>query len=845
MKTKFLGFIVAILFISLPAAVNANFADEIKLIAADGASQDSFGWSVSISGNAAVVGAPQDGGSFGSAYIFERDPATHNWAQTQKLQAFDGARSDQFGESVSISGDSVIVGAKWDDSYRGSAYIFVRDPDTGVWAQQQKLLASDGAAYHIFGKSVAISGDTAIVGADYSTGIANSTGFAYIFVRDPATGVWTEQEKLAPSDGVVNDYFGYRVAIDGETAVVGSGLIGGRSYTYEYNSGTGNWDESKLIRTNTSESVGRNVSIQGDLAITGAPYITSYGSAYIFERNPVSGDWAEQQMLLQSGATSHGNFGYAVAIDSDLAVVGAYTTSNGGAAYAFVRDPVSGVWGSQKLQVSDGGALHNFGHSVSVDGDTVIVGAQGSDGVVANAGAAYVYTYTASPVPDITVTDSVAPTTDLSVPFGDVSEMTSADQTVTVTNDGSADLTLGNIAQANPLAAPFSILNDTCTAQTLTPAANCSLTVRFSPPSTGAFSDSFDIPSDDPDENPVTVDVNGTGIGLPVPDITVTDSVAPGDDLAIEFGNVTQATTSDEAITITNDGNSDLAIGNVAALDVLVPPFSILTDNCSSTTVAPAASCSLTIRFEPTGAGASSDSFDIPSDDSDEASLTFNLTGTGIGLPVPDIYSVGGNVSGLSGTGLVLQNNTGDDLAVAADGSFTFATALADGSAYAVTVLTQPTGPAQTCTVGSGSGTLTGTNVTNVSVVCVTTTFTVGGTVSGLTGSGLMLQNNTGDDLVVAADGSFTFATALADGSTYSITVLTQPATPGQTCTASNANGTITNAVVADIAITCVDDFVVPPPIPMEPVPTLSEWALILLTMLLGLMVFANRRRLF
>jgi hypothetical protein len=401
MKKRFLGFIIATLFISLPAAVNANFADEIKLIAADGASQDSFGWSVSISGNAAVVGAPQDGGSFGSAYIFERDPATNNWAQTQKLQAFDGARSDQFGESVSISGDSVIVGAKWDDSYRGSAYIFVRDPDTGVWAQQQKLLASDGAAYHIFGKSVAISGDTAIVGADYSTGIANSTGFAYIFVRDPATGVWTEQEKLAPSDGVVNDYFGYRVAIDGETAVVGSGVTGGRSYTYEYNSGTGNWDESKLIRTNTSESVGRNVSIQGDIAITGAPYITSYGSAYIFERNPVSGDWAEQQMLLQSDATSHGNFGYAVAIDSDLAVVGAYTTSNGGAAYAFVRDPVSGVWGSQKLQVSDVGALHNFGHSVSVDGDMVIVGAQGTDGVVANTGAAYVYTYTAPPVPDI------------------------------------------------------------------------------------------------------------------------------------------------------------------------------------------------------------------------------------------------------------------------------------------------------------------------------------------------------------------------------------------------------------------------------------------------------------
>ena len=639
MKKIFKAVMVAILITFLPAVVNADFADEIKLFASDGASQDQFGWSISISGDTAIVGAPVVDTN-GAAYIFVRDPGTGAWTQQQKLLATNGAFNDRFGESVSISGDTAIVGVKGDDdngASSGSAYVFVRDPATGTWTHQQKLLASDGAAYHIFGKSVAISGDTAIVGADFSTLITIGTGQAYVFVRDPATGVWVEQQKLLASDGEVNDFFGYRVAIDGETAVVGSGLIGGRSYTYEYNSGTGNWDESKLIRTNTSESVGRNVSIRGDIAITGAPYITSYGSAYIFERNPVSGDWAEQQMLLQPDATSHGNFGYSVAIDSDLAVVGAYTASNGGAAYAFVRNPVSGVWESQKLQASDVGALHNFGHSVSVDGDTVIVGAQGTDGVVAYTGAAYVYTYTAAPVSDITVTDSVAPTTDLSVAFGDVSEMTTADQTVTVTNDGDADLLLGNIAQANPLASPFSILNDTCSAQTLTPAANCSLTLRFSPSSIGAFSNSFDIPSDDPDENPVTVNVDGIGIGLPVPDITVTDSIVPVDDLEVAFGNVTQATTSDETITITNDGTADLFILNIANVNILEPPFSILTNTCSSITVAPTASCSLTVRFEPASAGAFSDSFDIPSDDSDEASLTFNLTGTGIGLPVPDI----------------------------------------------------------------------------------------------------------------------------------------------------------------------------------------------------------------
>ncbi|MCP5032218.1 MAG: 3-carboxymuconate cyclase, partial [Actinomycetia bacterium] len=131
-----------------------------------------------------------------------------------------------------------------------------------------------------------------------------------------------------------------------------------------------------------------------------------------------------------------------------------------------------------------------------------------------------------------------------------------------------------------------------------------------------------------------------------------------------------------------------------------------------------------------------------------------------------DSYTIGGSVSGLTGT-LVLQNNGGDDLILTADGAFTFATALADGSAYDVTVLTQPAG--QICTITTGSGTLAGADVTNVAANCVSM-YTIGGTVSGLSGT-LVLQNNGGDDLTLTADGAFTFATALADGSAYDVTV--------------------------------------------------------------------------
>lgn len=224
-------------------------------------------------------------------------------------------------------------------------------------------------------------------------------------------------------------------------------------------------------------------------------------------------------------------------------------------------------------------------------------------------------------------------------------------------------------------------------------------------------------------------------------------------------------------------------------------------------------------------------------------SSTTELSFTTAGAPT---YSVEGTVSGLTALGLVLQNNGGDDLDVFTNGSFLFDTKLDDGSAYAVTVLTHP--PGQTCSVTNGSGTIATANVTNVAVTCVTDVipvYSVGGTVTGLTATGLALQNNGADTLAVAADGPFTFVTELTDGAAYAVTVSTQPA--GQTCSVSNGSGTINTGDVTNVDVTCIDDVVPPvePPAPAVPIPTLSELALILLSMLLGLTVFINRRRLF
>lgn len=160
-------------------------------------------------------------------------------------------------------------------------------------------------------------------------------------------------------------------------------------------------------------------------------------------------------------------------------------------------------------------------------------------------------------------------------------------------------------------------------------------------------------------------------------------------------------------------------------------------------------------------------------------------------------YGVGGTISGLIGS-VVLQDNTGDNLSVSANGTFTFATHVANGSPYSVTVLTHPA--SQSCSVARGTGTISLANVSNVSITCATNTYTIGGTVTGLSGS-MVLQDNGGDNLTVATNGSFTFTTAVAYGNPYKVTVLTPPT--GQLCTLTGGSGTVT-ANVTSVAVNCV-----------------------------------------
>ena len=228
---------ITIIYLSVSIVSIAQIS-EVKILPIDGAPGDEFGQSVSISGDYAIVGARWDddnGMMSGSAYIFQRDGS--NWIEEQKLLATDGAEGDWFGHSVSISGDCVIVGAVGDDDYglvSGAAYIFRREGTS--WIEDQKLTSSDGAQGDNFGMSVSISGDYAILGAPFDDDNGMMSGSAYIFRRDST--IWLEEEKLTASDGAAEDLFGFSVSISGDYAIVGafqdddSGDLSGSAYIF-------------------------------------------------------------------------------------------------------------------------------------------------------------------------------------------------------------------------------------------------------------------------------------------------------------------------------------------------------------------------------------------------------------------------------------------------------------------------------------------------------------------------------------------------------------------------------------------------------------------------------------
>jgi len=212
---KILFFILSIL---ITLNLSSDWNEMQKLLASDGSWDDKFGCSLSVSGNYALIGAYFDddnGDNSGSAYIFHNEDS--NWTEQQKLTASDGGALDQFGISVSIFDNFAIVGADKDD-YVGSAYIY--ENNASMWVEQQKLTASDSSSGDLFGRSVFIFGNYTVIGAVEDEDNGDNSGSCYIYHYNESN--WTEQQKLTASDGAAFDYFGRSVSIFDSYAVIGA-----------------------------------------------------------------------------------------------------------------------------------------------------------------------------------------------------------------------------------------------------------------------------------------------------------------------------------------------------------------------------------------------------------------------------------------------------------------------------------------------------------------------------------------------------------------------------------------------------------------------------------------------
>ncbi|RYD64084.1 MAG: hypothetical protein EOP83_10610, partial [Verrucomicrobiaceae bacterium] len=380
---------------------------QARVTGADTNDNDRFGSSVSLEGNSAVIGSPLDdprGSNSGSAYIFVRSGTT--WSQQAKLVPPDGASNDTFGEDVSLSGPLVLIGAESDGTAAGneagSAYVYVRGGSS--WSLETKLEPDDPTASDYFGSSVALDGETAVVGARLDDDRGNGSGSAYVFTRSGT--MWTQQAKLTASDGTAGDALGVSASLAGDDLILGAsqdGVNGSNSGSaYVFTRSNGVWTEqAKLLPSDGTSTTlfGASVAVEGNVALVGAPWQSSLtGGAYIFTRS--GSTWQQTVKLTASDKASGANFGNSVAISGETALVGAAsgdTVLSGPTGGAYVFQRVSGSWSeTAKLSLGgDGASGDRFGGSVAIQGNRAVIGASGDNTAAgSDVGSAYVFTRT-------------------------------------------------------------------------------------------------------------------------------------------------------------------------------------------------------------------------------------------------------------------------------------------------------------------------------------------------------------------------------------------------------------------------------------------------------------------
>ena len=350
----------------------ASWTLQAKLVPDDPVAVHFFGWAVDVSGNTIVVGAAGDnfaGTYSGAAYVYVRTGTT--WTRQAKLIPSVTRARDEFGTSVAIHNNTIVVGANYHDDGAvdgGAAFVFVRNGTT--WSEQAKLLASDAADHSWFGLSVAIDGNRIAVGAIYDDATATDAGAAYIFQRNGST--WSQEAKLLAADGAAGDTFGFAVAIEGNRAVIGAnafeGANGVMGAAYVFDRDGFGWVGTHKL---TSQEVpaagfygfGVTLALSGNTILVGAhgddQTVNNAGAAFVFTYD--GSVWTQQRKITAPAPTAGAEFAVTVALDGDYAVIGANSNKlklivdrANGSAYVFqLRGPITD---SFTYVANDGGA---------------------------------------------------------------------------------------------------------------------------------------------------------------------------------------------------------------------------------------------------------------------------------------------------------------------------------------------------------------------------------------------------------------------------------------------------------------------------------------------------------
>jgi hypothetical protein len=396
---------------------SSGWQQQKKLLSSLGPNLDSFATAVSIDGNRAVVGAPENddaGIDAGSVYVF--DYASGAWSLTQQIYASDASSLDWFGAAVSLSGDRLIIGAPLEDSEgtnAGAVYVF--ELIAGNWTQTDKLFVNSLNSHDRFGTSVSLGSDRILIGA-YGVDFGGiNFGAAYVF--DLVAGNWIYTTELKASDGANLDTFAETVSLDGDRALISShrdddgGNDSGSAYVFEIDNGT--WSETAKLTAGVDASsnafFGKALSLSGNTVLIGADgEAINKGAAYLFEYNSQTVSWDLSQKLTANNGLVGDYFGISLAVQDNIAVIGASGDDNNGtdSGSAYIFQKINNSWiQTENIVADDGMADHEFGNAIALSSEIALIGAPLANAHGQASGAAYVFDVDLLPV---AVDDSVS-----------------------------------------------------------------------------------------------------------------------------------------------------------------------------------------------------------------------------------------------------------------------------------------------------------------------------------------------------------------------------------------------------------------------------------------------------